>query len=322
MKSGWGLLLFVVVFVASLLGFGTLGYRTIESGWSLGDAFYMTVITVSTVGFTELHPLSPQGRLFTMLLILLGLICISVIGACGARLLIDNEIKNVLGRKKVKKDITKLKDHHVVCGFGRIGSVICNELNRASLEFVIVEQDSVLVQQAEDFGYWVIKGDATSDLVLKEAGLERAHSVVAVLNSDAHNLFISLAAREINPEIKIIARGEESGIESRLLRAGANVVVSPLKLGGSQIAHMIRDERQSRKQEAAVAAENLTLLQIQNTETCQMTADQLMRQAKGLLAVAIQRTDGRTELMPSLDNTLEPQDTLLVCCSGQGGARA
>jgi len=322
MKSGWGLLFLVAVFMASLLGFGTLGYRTIESGWSLGDAFYMTVITVSTVGFTELHPLSPQGRLFTILLILLGLISISVIGACAARLLIDNEIKNVLGRKKMKKDIAKLKDHHVVCGFGRIGSVICYELNRASLEFVVVEQDSALVQQAEDFGYWVIKGDATSDIVLKEAGLERAHGVAAVLNSDAHNLFISLAAREINPNIKIISRGEEAGIESRLLRAGANVVVSPLKLGGSQIARMIRDDHQPKKQDPAVGMDNLRLLQIQNTEKSQMTADQLMRQAKGLLAVAIQRTDGRTEIMPSLENILEPQDTLLVCCSGQDGVGA
>jgi len=236
--------------------------------------------------------------------------------------LIDNEIKNVLGRKKMKKDIAKLKDHHVVCGFGRIGSVICYELNRASLEFVVVEQDSALVQQAEDFGYWVIKGDATSDIVLKEAGLERAHGVAAVLNSDAHNLFISLAAREINPNIKIISRGEEAGIESRLLRAGANVVVSPLKLGGSQIARMIRDDHQPKKQDPAVGMDNLRLLQIQNTEKSQMTADQLMRQAKGLLAVAIQRTDGRTEIMPSLENILEPQDTLLVCCSGQDGVGA
>jgi voltage-gated potassium channel len=316
MKSGWGLLCLVVVFVASLLSFGTMGYRAIESGWSLGEAFYMTVITISTVGFTELHPLSPQGRLFTVLLILLGLFTISIIGACGARLLIDNEVKNVLGRKKMKKDIAKLKDHYVVCGFGRIGSVICHDLNKAGLGFVIVEKSSALVQQAEDLGYRIIKGDATSDPVLKEAGLDRAHTVVAALNSDAHNLFISLAAREINADIRIIARGEESGIESRLLRAGANVVVSPLKLGGSQIAHMILEDLQPKQQAAMVGMNNLMLQQIQNTEKVQMTTDQLLRQAKGLLAVAIQRVDGCTEIMPSPESTLEPQDTLFVCCAG------
>ena len=317
MKSGWSLLLLVVVFLASLLSFGTMGYRAIESGWSLSEAFYMTVITISTVGFTEIHPLSPQGRLFTVLLILLGLFTISIIGACGARLLIDKEIKNVLGRKKMKKDIAKLKGHYVVCGFGRIGSVICHDLDKAGLEFVIIEKNSALVQQAEDLGYRIIKGDATSDPVLKEAGLDRAHGVVAALNSDAHNLFISLAAREINADIKIIARGEESGIESRLLRAGANIVVSPLKLGGSQIAHMILDDLQPKQQEAAPGMNNLMLQQIQNTEKVQMTTDQLLRQAKGLLAVAIQRVDGRTEIMPSPESTLAPQDTLFVCRAGR-----
>jgi len=317
MKSGWSLLLLVVVFLASLLSFGTMGYRAFESGWSLSEAFYMTVITISTVGFTEIHPLSPQGRLFTVLLILLGLFTISIIGACGARLLIDKEIKNVLGRKKMKKDIAKLKGHYVVCGFGRIGSVICHDLDKAGLEFVIIEKNSALVQQAEDLGYRIIKGDATSDPVLKEAGLDRAHGVVAALNSDAHNLFISLAAREINADIKIIARGEESGIESRLLRAGANIVVSPLKLGGSQIAHMILDDLQPKQQEAAPGMNNLMLQQIQNTEKVQMTTDQLLRQAKGLLAVAIQRVDGRTEIMPSPESTLAPQDTLFVCRAGR-----
>lgn len=316
MKSTCRLALLIVVFAAGLLVFGTMGYRAIEPAWSLGEAFYMTVITVSTVGFGELHPLSSEGRLFTALLIFLGLFAISVIGACGARLLIDNEIRNVLGRQKMKKDIARLKNHYVVCGFGRIGSVICHELSNAGIEFVIVEKDSALVQQAEDLGYRVVKGDATSDPVLREAGLDRAQGVVAVLNCDAHNLFISLAAREINANIRIIARGEESGIESRLLRAGANVVVSPLKLGGSQIAHMIIEGLQAR-QEHVMAVNNLMVQQIRNTEQAQMTTDQLLRQTQGLLAVAIQRADGRTEIMPSPDTPLEPQDTLYVCRASQ-----
>ncbi len=316
MKSGWSLTLLIVVFVASLLALGTLGYRAIEPGWSWGEAFYMTVITISTVGFSELQPLSAHGRLFTVVLIFLGLFAISVIGACGARLLIDNEIRNVLGRKKMKKQISKLKGHYVVCGFGRIGSVICHELRQAGLDFVIIEKETALVQQAEDQGYWIVKGDATSDSVLREAGLDRAQGVVAALNSDAHNLFISLAAREINAGIRIIARGEESGIESRLLRAGANVVVSPLKLGGSQIAHMILADLQPQQPEAMEAGQ-LMLQQIQNPTEVQITTDQLLHQARGLLAVAIQRGDGRLEMMPACDTPLEPQDTLVICRAGQ-----
>ncbi len=318
MKNGWGLLCIVITFVVSLLVLGTVGYRAIEPDWSYSEAFYMSVITVSTVGFAEIRPLSENGRMFTVLLIFLGIVAISVIGASGARLLIDNEMKYVLGRKKMKKDIGKLNDHYVVCGFGRIGSVICDELRDAGLDFVIVEKDAALVQQAEDQGYLIISGDATSDCILKEAGIKRAHGVVAALNSDAHNLFISLAAREINSDIKIIARGEESGIESRLLRAGANVVVSPLKLGGSQIAHMILSDLKVPRQETFAQQNGLLIQQIQNNQEIQVTTNQLLQQANGLLAVAIQRVNGRTEMMPTPDTLLDPQDRLYVCRTEQG----
>ncbi len=315
MKSTFQLLCVIAALIAGLLAFGTAGYRAVEPGWSVGEALFMTVITISTVGFSEIHPLSPQGRLFTVLLIFLGLFVLSVIGTYGARLLIDHEIKSVLGRKRMKKDIAQLKDHYVVCGFGRIGSVICEELHRAGLAFVIIEIEDSLVQNAENLGYRIIKGDATSDSVLKEAGVDRAHGVVAALNSDAHNLFISLAARELNTNVEIIARGEETGIESRLMRAGANRVVSPLKLGGSQIAHMILGDlkSKSKKQEAAEDMGQLMVQQIQNTRDMQVCTEDLLEQASGVLAVAIQRADGRREIMPSPNTLLEPKDTLFVC---------
>lgn len=313
MKNSWHLLFLIIGFVTGLLVIGTAGYHTIEPNWSLSEAFYMSVITISTVGFTEIHPLSTQGRYFTVFLIFLGIFVISIIGTCGARLLIDNELKNILGRKKMKKEIAKLKHHYVVCGFGRIGSVICQELHKAGREFVIIEKDDALIHEAESLSYRAVKGDATSDAVLKEAGLERALGVVAALDSDAQNLFISLAAREINSDIKIIARGEEFGVESRLLRAGANVVVSPLKLGGCQIAHMILEDQQPLKHETAEWAKNLTLHQIQNTQQSQMRIDDLLQQANAVLAVAIQRSDGRTEMMPSPETILSPNDTVYVC---------
>jgi voltage-gated potassium channel len=315
MKSTWGLFGVIVSLVMGLLAFGTTGYRAIETGWSFGEAFFTTVITISTVGFSEIHPLSPQGRLFTVLLIFLGLFVISVIGTYGARLLIDHEIKDILGRKKMKRDIAQLTDHYVVCGFGRIGSVICDELSRAGQPFVIIEMDDTLVQQAEGLGYRIIKGDATLDPVLKQAGVDRAHGVVAALNSDAHNLFISLAAREINSDVEIIARGEETGIESRLLRAGANMVVSPLKLGGSQIARLILGDFKSKSdaQEPVSQMGQLMMQQVQNTRDIQVSTEDMLKQAHGLLAVAIQRADGRKEIMPSPQAQLEPHDTLFVC---------
>ena len=313
MKDSRHLLWLMIGFVTGLLAIGTVGYHTIEPHWSWGDAFYMSVITISTVGFTEIHALSSQGRFFTVFLIFLGLFVIGIIGAYGARFLIDNELKNILGRKKMKKEIAKLKDHYVVCGFGRIGSVICHELYKAGLEFVIIDKEDALLQEAESLSYRAVKGDATSDVVLKEAGIDRALGVVAALNSDAQNLFISLAAREMNANIKIIARGEEYGIESRLLRAGANVVVSPLKLGGCQIARMLLEDLQPQKNETVTWAKNLTLNQIQNTKQVQVRIDDLLHQANAVLAVAIQRTDGRTEMMPSPETVLSPHDTLYIC---------
>jgi len=304
----------IVVSLGALLALGAMGYRTIE-GWSLAESLYMTAITISTVGFSEVHPLSDAGRLFTVVLIFLGLLTVSLIGAHSARILIDNEIRSILGRKKMKKSIAELKGHYVVCGYGRIGGTICAELQEAGIPFVIVEKDEGLVEQAEVAGCRVLKGDATSDAVLKEAGIERAAGVIAVLNSDAHNLFISLAAREMNPTIKIIARGEEPGIESRLLRAGADSVVSPLKLGGRQIAHMLLNNLRSAGPHAVPSPMGLMLQQIRHAEAMQRTVDDLLRESRALLAVAVQRADGRTEMMPSGESLVHPQDILLVCRS-------
>lgn len=306
--------LLILTFVSCLLILGTVGYRALEPHWSLGEAFYMTVITISTVGFSEIRPLSPQGRMFTVSLIFFGLFAISIIGAHAARLLIDSEIKNVLGRKRMKKEIASLKDHYIVCGYGRIGSTICAELQEAGIPFVIVEKNDALVEQADKEGYRILKGDATSDSVLHEVGIERAHGVVAALNSDAHNLFISLAAREINAGIKIIARGEEPGIDNRLLRAGANIVVSPLKLGGRQIAQMIVDDRHPHSDTAPYETADLMLQQISPAADLSQTVDELMHQVHGLLAVAVQRADGHTEMHPDGNLRLEPQDTLFFCC--------
>jgi len=304
----------IVVSLGALLVFGAVGYRTIE-GWSFAESLYMTAITISTVGFSEVHPLSHAGRLFTVLLIFMGLLTVSLIGAHCARTLIDSEIRSILGRKKMRKDIAELKGHYVVCGYGRIGGTICRELEEARIPFVVIEKDDALVEQAEAEGYRVLKGDATSDAVLKDAGIDRAAGVIAVLNSDAHNLFISLAAREMNPTIKIIARGEEPGIESRLLRAGADIVVSPLKLGGRQIAHMLLDNLRPAEPHAIHSPAGLMLQQIRHVESTQKTVDDLLHECRALLAVAVQRADGRTEMMPSSESVLNPHDVLFVCSS-------
>lgn len=153
MSNTNGILVKILLFPVTLMFFGTVGYWTLEDNWSIADAFYMTVVTISTVGFAEIHPLSDNGRLFTVVLIFLGLFAISVIGAHAARLLIDNEMKNVLGRMPMKKEIKTLRDHYIVCGYGRIGSVICTELAGAAVPFVIIEKEEILVDQADAAGH-------------------------------------------------------------------------------------------------------------------------------------------------------------------------
>jgi len=305
--------LLIMTFVICLMVLGTVGYRAFEPTWTLGEAFYMTVITISTVGFGEIHPLSEEGRLFTSALIFLGLFAISIIGAHAARLLIDSEVKNVLGRKRMKKEISSLKDHTIVCGYGRIGSTICTQLQEAEIDFVVIELNEAFVERADALGYRVLKGDATSDSVLREAGIERAQGVVAALNSDSHNLFISLAAREIKPNIKIIARGEDPGIENRLLRAGADIVVSPLKLGGRQIANMIVEEHQPRNSTAKTSPLDLIIQQMHPGDGLTSTVEELVQKTNALVALAIHRADGRTEMMPPKHVVLDSQDTLFVC---------
>ena len=199
----------------------------------------MTVITITTVGFGEVHELSSDGRIFTIILVFLGFGTAALFATQIARLILESEFAEILTRKKMGRKIMKMKDHYIVCGYGRIGSAICDALEDERLPFVIIEHSDKSTALAHGKGYCVLKGNATTDAVLKEAGIHHALGIVAALSPDADNLLISLAARELNPQIFIIARGEEPEVEDRMMRAGADIVVSPMLLGGQQIAQLI-----------------------------------------------------------------------------------
>jgi voltage-gated potassium channel len=226
--------------VASLLVFflivlGTVGYMLLE-GWSLVDSFYMTILSVSTTGFREVRPLSVAGQLFTVFLIIFGLLSIAYVAGRVAQFFLEYYF---FRRRSMDAKLKRLRQHHIVCGFGRMGRHICSVLSESKREFVVVERSEAGLDELRDLGYLHIVGDATSDDVLLKAGVEQAQGLIAVVSSDPENVFTCLTAKSLNPEIKIVARALDEGTEGKLRKAGADRVIRPYELVGRRMAQLV-----------------------------------------------------------------------------------
>ncbi len=209
-------------------------------GWSLSDAVYMVVVTIYTVGYGEVRPIdTPALRTITILQIVLG--CTGMIFLTGAlvQLFTASQLQQILGFKRMKTQIGQLDRHVIICGFGRIGVMLARELHIGSVPFVVLERSTARFEQLRDLGYLGIQGDATDETSLQAAGIARARALATVLPDDSANVFITLSARSLNPELQIIARGEAPSTESKLLYAGANKVVLPTHIGAERIAELI-----------------------------------------------------------------------------------
>ena len=224
-------LLLIVIF---LLGFGTIGYMIIE-GWSLLDALYMTVIGLSTVGFGEIYPLSPTGRIFTIMLIVLGLGFI----VYGLDYLVSARLDRVFRKRRDMNKIAQLWNHVIVCGYGRVGQSTVESLLPGDQEVVVIENDPVNVARLEKADVLFIEGDATQDEALLQAGLPRAHGLIACAGTDSVNLFIVLSARALNPDLYIVARSIDANNEGKMELAGADRVVSLYDIGGRRMANIM-----------------------------------------------------------------------------------
>ncbi len=226
----------LIILILSVFTFGTAGYVIIE-GWSVLDSLYMTIITVTTIGFKEVAPLSRSGRIFTIVFVLFGVGVLAYALNTGVRIIFEGEIQKAFGRRKLEKKIQLLMNHYIVCGYGRMGQIICGELRARMEPFIVIEKELQEVDADEETLF--IFGDATRDRILSAAGIERAKGLVSVLSTDAQNLFVVLSARGLNPDLTIIARAGEEGSQKKLVRAGADRVVSPYQIGGLRIAHTI-----------------------------------------------------------------------------------
>ena len=233
-KTKTQLLYGIYALVATIL-MGTLGYMFIE-GMLFFDAFYMTMITISTTGFKEVKELSEPGRLLTIFLIVTGFGAIAYTGGRGVQFLIETQ---VFRRRRMSKKLEQSDGHYIVCGYGRMGIQICDSLSSAKIPFVIVENDSLKVEKILEKGYLFVYGDASNDETLLEAGIRKAKGLVSVIGTDAENVFTCLSARELNKDLFIVARAIDDNTEIKLKKAGANRVVKPYDLSGTRMVQLL-----------------------------------------------------------------------------------
>jgi voltage-gated potassium channel len=306
-----------VLMLAMVFVGGTAGYMIIE-GWSLWDAFYMTVITVTTVGYREVHPMSRGGELFTSVLLLGGVGTALYTFTLAATVVVEGGLQARLARRRVARMIDELDQHFIVCGFGRIGSVVADEFAQQGIPFVLVERNPERVQEALERGMLVVEADASHEDTLKRLHIERARGLVAAVGTDAENVYAILTARVLAPALFIVGRAETEDAGRKLRRAGADRVVSPYAIGAQQMAQTALRPAVVDFVKLATQAGNLDLAmeQIHVTASSSLADRTLveanLRQRFGVIVVGIQRADGRMEFNPSPDAAMKDGDQLVV----------
>jgi voltage-gated potassium channel len=223
------------VIIVLILLTGTLGYMVIE-GWNVLDALYMTITTMATVGFGEVHPLSPQGRVFTIALIVLGVGGALYLLTTMMQFVFEGHLGRNLERRRMQRRIDHLRDHFILCGFGRVGRQVSHDFRAGGVPFVVIDVNQSSLDAAAEEGCLCVRGDAADDETLRRAGIETARGLVTCVNSDADNIFVTLSARALRSDLFIVARGNNDEAAPKLRRAGADRVVSPYSIGGRQMA--------------------------------------------------------------------------------------
>lgn len=303
-----------IAVLGSTIIIGTTGYMVLE-GWSLLDSLYMTIISVTTTGFQEVHMLSDSTRVFTILLIVIGVGSIAYTGGRGVQVLFETQL---FGRVNMSKIIGELKEHFIVCGYGKMGKYICEELTEKEQPFVVVENDPEKVESLSELGYLFVRGDATSDDTLTEAGVEKARGLVAVLATDADNVFTTLSAKALNEKIFVVARAVEEETEPKLLKAGANRVVKPYETAGTKMAELLLRpgvidfiDVVARDKKVDLNIEEVRLSDASRFIN-KTLAESNLRQGLNIMIVTITKPDGRLIYNPQSTSVLEVGDRLIA----------
>lgn len=295
---------------------GTVGYWL--AGWSWLDSLYMVVITMSTVGYREMGEMTPALKLFTIAVIVFGVSTALYIMGGFVRMVLEGEVNRALGSRRASKEIERLSGHVIVCGFGRMGEIVAGELAGRSRPLVVLDKNPDQIALAVSLGHLALNADATEEDSLLQAGIPRAKALVVALPSDADNVFITLTARNLNPHLQIIARGELRSTEKKLIQAGANRVVLPAAAGAMRMAAMLTRpsmveliELVGGKKHAEIAIDELRVPS--GSPLVGITVrDSQTRSRHGLLIVAIRRADDRLLFSPSADTLFQPEDNVIA----------
>ncbi|MFQ5878294.1 MAG: potassium channel family protein [Acidobacteriota bacterium] len=309
-------LLSAVVFI------GATGFHYLES-WPWFDGLYMTLITITTVGYGETHPLSPEGKLFNMFLILMAVTAGGFLITTSTQAMLQFELRHFLGRRRMQRELARLRDHYVICGAGRVGRTVARELHDRGVAFAIVEKDPDRARWAIEQGYPIVIGNAHSEADLRRALIDNAVGLVAAVTSDAENLYIVLTARGMNPGLKIIARASEEEATPKLLAAGATEVVSPYHFVGRRIAHLLLQPHVIDFLEAAFGNQRLDV-QLEEVDVPagsglagKSLAATEIRQNTGVLVIALRRPDGSLDVNPGPGAVIHAGDCLIAVGSAE-----
>jgi voltage-gated potassium channel len=311
---GWRLVALVIVGVHVA---GTIGYMLIE-GWPAWDAFYMTVITVTTVGYMEVHPLSQAGRAFTVLVLLTGVGAFFYAFTLFMTLLAEGGLVERRQARRLARMLDKLEDHFIVCGFGRMGEIIAHEFVRQRVPFVILERNPDRMHLAMEQGLLAVEADASHEDTLKRVHIDRARGFIAAVGTDAENVYAVLSARLLRPDLFIVGRAESEDSRAKLKRAGADRVISPYHLGGLQLAQTALRPAVVDFVQLATSSENMDL-NLEQVHIGQRSAlagcnlvDAGLRQRYGVVVVGIRRVDGRMDFNPAPETAIQAGDDLVV----------
>lgn len=309
-------LLYAISIIFLAIGVGALGFMLLE-GLSLLDAVYFATETVTTVGYGDLAPKTPAGRLFTIFFMLTGVGSVLYALTTVAQAIVQAEIMTILGKRRKIKEMQKLNNHFIVCGAGRVGKRIIRTLKKDNIPFVLIEKDEKKVDEFIEQGEFIVIGDATSEENLKKAGVERAKGLVTCLADDASNVYVVLTARGMNPHIHIVARAIEEEAEPKLIRAGASRVVSPIIIGSHSMSRALLKPAIADFMDSIVA-ETLDLVfeEVAIESTSQYVKKRLVetniRSDLNVVIVAIRRKAGEMIFQPSGDATIEEGDLLIT----------